>query len=189
MLCFSLLALVLSYQTTTYMRYPYASLRCDCDSHLALGMATGRRGPNDANFQPFLAQATRRSRVQLLLTDAGYDSEAAHVFARQHCGMRTLIPATRRPTDRQTAARLLAKPDARAIQSPEVRPALAVETVNSMVKRSMDSSLRARHYHSQSREIVLRIITHNLVIIWRDKVFYRANFGTSRPRPVQFDQS
>ena len=48
------------------------------------------------------------------------------------------------------------------------------ETANSMVKRRLGSALRARGYWSQCREIVLRVITHNVMIVARVRVFYRA---------------
>ena len=48
-----------------------------------------------------------------------------------------------------------------------------VETVNSMIKRLQGSALRARKYWSQHREIVLRVLTHNIMIL-RRWVFYRA---------------
>jgi hypothetical protein len=47
------------------------------------------------------------------------------------------------------------------------------ETVNSMIKRRLGSALRARSEPSQAREIVLRAITHNVMIV-RLRVFYRA---------------
>jgi len=43
----------------------------------------------------------------------------------------------------------------------------------SMIKRLLGSALRARQYWSQSREIVLRVLTHNIMIL-RKWVFYRA---------------
>ena len=44
-----------------------------------------------------------------------------------------------------------------------------------MLKRIMRAALRARSYHSQTREIRLRILTHNLAILWRKYyVLYRA---------------
>jgi hypothetical protein len=43
-----------------------------------------------------------------------------------------------------------------------------------MVKRRLGSALRARSYWSQCREIILRVITHNVMIVVRVKVFYRA---------------
>ena len=40
-----------------------------------------------------------------------------------------------------------------------------VETVNSMIKRLLGSALRARIEANQFREIILRAITHNVMII------------------------
>jgi len=42
-----------------------------------------------------------------------------------------------------------------------------IETVFSMLKRDMGAALRARTYHSQNHEIRLRVLTHNLAILWR----------------------
>ena len=42
-----------------------------------------------------------------------------------------------------------------------------IETVNSMIKGLQGSALRARNYWTQQRAIVLRILTHNVMIIWR----------------------
>ena len=39
------------------------------------------------------------------------------------------------------------------------------ETVNSMVKRNLGSALRARTAGRRSRELLLRVITHNLMIL------------------------
>jgi hypothetical protein len=40
-----------------------------------------------------------------------------------------------------------------------------VETVMSMLKRNLGSALRARTYWSQCREIMLRLFTHNVMIV------------------------
>ncbi len=52
-----------------------------------------------------------------------------------------------------------------------------IETVNSMLKRLLGSALRARTYWSQCREISLRALTLNIMILLRicTKVFYRAS--------------
>ena len=42
-----------------------------------------------------------------------------------------------------------------------------IETVLSMFKRNLGSALRARTYHSQNREIRLRVLTHNLAVLRR----------------------
>lgn len=162
------------YQTTTYTRYPYANIVCDCRSHFILAVVTGRGPGSDIPyFQPALKQAAARISVATMLADAGYDSEAAHVFARDECGMRTLIPPIRgRPTKNRPSGRWR-RVMATRFNKNKYGQRWQIETVNSMLKRLIDSALRARQYWSQSREIVLRVLTHNIMILrWR--VFYRA---------------
>ena len=43
-----------------------------------------------------------------------------------------------------------------------------------MIKRRLGSALRERGYWSQCREIIFRAITHNVMIVARIRVFYRA---------------
>jgi transposase len=156
------------YQTTSYTRWPRANLVCDCDSHMILAVVTGRGpGPDDPHFQPTVAQATLRTKIGMILADAGYDSEAAHVFAREQCGARTLIPATRgRPTTKRLAGHWRQRMRTR-FDDQKYRQRWQIETVNSMIKRTLGSALRARTYWSQSREINLRALTHNIMILRR----------------------
>lgn len=163
------------YQTTTYTRYPYANLVCDCDSHFVLAVVTGRGpGPDDPYFRPALKQTIRRTSVEMLLADAGFDSEAAHEFARDECGMRTLIPPTRgRPVKRGRIRGRWRGVMAKRFDKKKYGQRWQVETVVSMIKRLLGSALRARKYWTQSREIILRVLTHNIMIL-RYWVFYRA---------------
>ena len=154
------------YQTTRYTRWPAASLACDCASHLVLSVVTGRGpGPDDPYFRPVLKQAARRASLRLVVADAGYDSEGAHVFAREQCQVRTLIPATRgRPTTKRLRGYWRNQMRLR-FNHQKYGQRWQAETVNSMIKRLLGSSLRARSYWSQSREINLRVLTHNIMIL------------------------
>jgi len=49
-----------------------------------------------------------------------------------------------------------------------------IETVHSMIKRVLGAALRARSYWSQSREIILKALTLNVMILRCEKVFDRA---------------
>ena len=50
-----------------------------------------------------------------------------------------------------------------------------VETVFSMIKRNQGEALRARTYWAQNREMMLKILTHNIAIILIvNELFYRA---------------
>jgi len=155
------------FQTTTYTRYPYAAIACDCASHMVLAVVLGRGpGPDDPYFQPAIRQIARRAKVDTVLADAGFDSEAAHVFARDEHGMRTVIPPTRgRPTAKLPVGRWR-RLMATRFNRKKYDQRWQVETVNSMLKRLLDSALRARHYWSQWREMFLRILTHNVMILW-----------------------
>jgi hypothetical protein len=163
------------YQTTTYTRYPYAAIACDCASHLVLAVVPGRGpGPDDPYFRPALRQTARRVKVGTMLADAGFDSEGAHVYAREEHGMRTLIPPTRgRPTKKLPSGRWR-RVMATRFNKQKYGQRWQVETVNSMIKRLLDSALRARHYWSQWREIILRVLTHNIMILGRKQGFLQS---------------
>jgi hypothetical protein len=162
------------FQTTKYTRYPYAGIVCDCASHFVLAVVTGRGPGFDLKFfAPALLQTTGRTSVETLLADAGFDSERAHCLAREEHGLRTLIPPTRgRPTHKLPRGRWR-RLMATRFDRRKYGQRWQIETVNSMLKRLLGSALRARTYWSQNREIVLRVLTHNIMIL-RIKVFYRA---------------
>jgi hypothetical protein len=155
------------YQTTTYTRYPYANIVCACRSHFVLAIVTGRGpGPDDPYYEPALRQTAGRIRVATLLADAGFDSERAHVFARKECGIRAIIPATRgRPTTKPLRGYWRNKMKKR-FPKRKYGQRWQIETVNSMIKRTLGAALRARTYWSQSREIVLKALTLNVMILW-----------------------
>jgi hypothetical protein len=158
-----------------YHRFPKAGILCDCASHIILAVVPGRGpGPDILHFRQALDQARARVRIKAMAADAGYDSEASHSYARNECGVRTLIPALiGRPTSkppsgywrRQMAARLHITRYGQRWQA---------ETVNSMLKRLLGAALRARTYWSQCREITLRALTLNLMIVALIELFYRA---------------
>jgi hypothetical protein len=167
-----------TWQNITYRYFPKAGILCDCQSHLILAVVPGRGPRSDIqHFRTALDQALRRVRIATLTADAGYDSEASHTYAREQRGVRTLIPPRiGRPTEkppsgywrRQMAAHLGHSRYGQRWQ---------VETVNSMLKRLLGAALRARRYWTQHREIFLRTLTLNIMILWWIKVFYRADLS------------
>jgi hypothetical protein len=54
------------------------------------------------------------------------------------------------------------------------RDRVQVETVISMVKRRLEAFVRARNGWSQRRELRLKVLTHNVMILLRVEVFYTA---------------
>jgi transposase len=154
------------YQTTTYRRYPKLGSVCDCDSHIILSVVTSRGpSPDCLHYQEALVDALGRIRINVLLADAGYDSEQAHVFARKEHGVRTIIPCKKgRPTHKLPSGhyrRLMSQRFDKELYGQRWQ----VETVFSMMKRNLGSALRARRYWSQRRESMLRAIAHNVAIL------------------------
>jgi hypothetical protein len=155
-------------QETTYSQYPKVVLVTDCQSHLVLAAVPGRGPGSDLQqFEAALKDAAGRARIGTLLADADYDAEWVHEQARETYGIRTIIPPERgRPSEKPPAGRWrrwmrqqFGRLKARYGQRWQT------ETVNSMIKRRLGSALRARTYWSQCREIILRVITHNVMIV------------------------
>jgi hypothetical protein len=164
-----------TWHSLTYRRFPKVGILCDCASHMILAAVPGRGpAPDILHFREALDQARRRVRIVTLAADAGYDSEASHEYARQTHEIRSLIPPLiGRRTDKPPKGYWRRQMKAR-LHNTRYSSRWQVETVNSMIKRLMDSALRARKYWTQCRELVLRALTLNVMILRRRQVFYRA---------------
>ena len=162
-------------QETTYSKYPKVVLVTDCQTHLVLAAVPGRGPSSDlVLFEAALKQAVGRARIGTLLADADFDGEWVHEHVRSY-GIRTLIPPERgRPSDKPPAGKWRRRMKQR-FDKTKYGQRWQTETVNSMIKRRLGSALRARSYWSQCREIILRVITHNVMIVIRVRVFYRAD--------------
>src|SRR5689334_1729840 len=165
-------------QETTYSKYPKVVLVTDCTTHLVLAAAAGRGPASDlVLFRTALREAVSRARIGTLLADADFDGEWVHEHVRSF-GIRTLIPPERgRPSAKLPAGRWRRRMRQR-FDKKKYGQRWQTETVNSMIKRRLGSALRARGYWSQCREIILRVITHNVMIVIRVRVFYRATYAT-----------
>lgn len=166
------------WQRTTYQRFPKAGVLCDTQTHLVLAVVPERGpGPDGPHFERALIEAQRRVRIAALAADAGYDGEHHHRFAREQHGVRSLIPPLiGRPTKKPPSGYWRRQMKSR-LHLTRYTQRWQVETVNSMLKRLLGSALRARSYWSQCREILLRAITLNLMILKRRKGFYRADMN------------
>ena len=175
------------YLTTTYTQFlPYANMVCPCRSHFVLAIVTGRGpGPDDPYYEPALRQAVSRIRVATLLADAGFDSERAQRVARQACGIRAIIPATRgQPTKRlrgywRNKMKQRFPPNVSTVSDGKSKQC----TVSS-------SACSAPHCEpaatwSQSREIILKALTLNVMILRCREVFENQSFrvGWQGARP------
>lgn len=151
---------------TTYRHFPKIGVVADCRSHLVLALVHDRGpSPDVRHFRRALDQAHQRLNLTTLLADAGYDSEASHVYARERCGVRSLIPAKiGRATSKPPRGRYRRLMKSR-IHNTRYNQRVQVETTISMLKRLLGSALRARKHSQQRREASLKAITLNIMIL------------------------
>jgi len=157
-------------QARIVKRLPKLSLAVHAASHVILAARTSTgTGADHPHLFPLLEKAAARMPIRIALADAGYDSEPNHLAARQELGVRTLIPATigrpgKNPLKgyyrRQMRRRLKAGPDKRCYKQ-----RWQVETVNSMIKRNLGSACRARSTVGRKKDMLLRTVTHNIMIL------------------------
>jgi hypothetical protein len=147
-------------------RYPKAGIVCDTESHLILAVIPDQGpGSDQRHYREALDQARANIAIDTLAADAGYDSEASHTYARTVHNMKTLIPPTiGRPTTKPPSGYWRRQMKAR-LHLTRYPQRWQIETVNSMLKRLLGSALRARQYWSRCREILLRALTLNVMIL------------------------
>jgi len=167
-------------EETHYRRWPKLGLACDCSNHLILSAITGRGPGVDVNqFERILAPAVERRCIDYVLADAGYDSESNHRFARERHHILSIIPPNHgRPTLNSKPFKGTYRELMRTEFDKEVYgQRWQVETVISMIKRNQGDELRARCYWSQNREMLLKVLTHNIAVILLllYELFYRAD--------------
>lgn len=149
---------------------PKLGLGVDTASHFILSLKTRTGMGSDApDFDQLLFDGWRRGRVKVVVADAGYDSEANHQIARQDMGVRSIIPArVGRPTSKEPVGywrRQMKRRFKRKADKKDYGQRWQSETVNSMVKRNMGSSLRARTPQGREMELKLRALTHNIMLL------------------------
>ncbi|UFN51776.1 transposase (plasmid) [Roseomonas sp. OT10] len=154
-------------------------------SHLIIGAVTGVGPSQDSpNFAPALRQATALVTLSMVLADAGYDAEHNHRLCRDELGIgRSIIALNRRNTGRRWPKtpyrRTLHKHFPRVLYHQRWH----IESGFSQHKRRLGSALTARGNQAQRRELILRVLTHNLMILRsRPGRFQQSSFGTEAPR-------
>ena len=142
----------------------------DTRTHVCLAAVVNRGPyPDDREFRAVVRQAHQRRPLRVLLGDAGYDAEKNHRFLERRNVLGVIPPRKGRPP--RAGRRHQAGGFHRRFWHehwPKVRwlygKRWAVETHFSMVKRLLDSAVRARRPWQIDAEAHLKEITLNLMI-------------------------
>jgi hypothetical protein len=149
--------------------YPQLTLVVHTGSHLIAGAVPGwGPAPDCPTLAPAMRQAVARVPFEAVAADAGYDAEANPRLCREECGMNaTAIALNHRrarhrwpPTPYRRAMR-------RAFPCALYGERQQVESVIARIKRRLGAALTARRRTTQMAEQVLRVLTHNLLLLHR----------------------
>lgn len=154
------------YQTTTYKRFPKLALGCDCESHIITGLLTSKGPSVDViHFKKLLLQSHNNFPIETITADAGYDSESNHEYAREKLGIESIInPKAGRPTTKLPSGKYR-REMVKNFDNQKYGQRWQSETVMSMLKRNLSESILAKKYWSQCREMALKVLTHNIMIV------------------------
>jgi hypothetical protein len=147
--------------------WPKLTAVVDSGSHLIAGAVPGVGPSQDSpDFAPAVRQAAELVAFDTVLADAGYDAEHDHRLCREDLGVRqVVIPLNPRNTgDRWPAAPYRR---ARRLDFPDrtCRQRWHAGSAFSQHERRLGSALTARAAAAQQRELVLRVLTHDLALI------------------------
>ena len=164
-----------STRSDTTRSLPKLAIGISTASHLVLSIWTGTgAGADHPHFEPVVFNAWRRvpDKTFTVVADAGYDSEQLHCLARQDMGLKTLIPPRigRPRKDGGPPGGMWRESMVKLMETKESRKACGysrrgqVETTNSMIKRNQGSALAGKTSASRQRDMILRVITHNVMV-------------------------
>ena len=152
-----------------YRTYPKMTIVADNETHLLLSAVVDEGPkPDQIEFRQAVTEAYARTPFKALLADAAYDSEANHRLCREEIGVESIIPA-RRSHNSKAPQQRPRTPYRRKMREefPKERygQRWQVESAISQFKRRLGSTLSARNESARAGQIMLMILTFNLMLI------------------------
>jgi hypothetical protein len=147
----------------------------ETSSHVFLSAHVSKGPSQDSTqFKPAVRAAAARCDIDTLLGDSGYDAEHNHAHARERLKVRSTVIALNRRRwgrrwpktryRRQMVRRFRRRPRRRRYRR-VYGQRWQSESGWSRNKRLLGSALRARKWANQKNEILLRVVTHNLMLL------------------------
>jgi transposase len=122
-------------------------------------LTTPGPGPDFDQLVPAMSKTTDFE-IATVIGDKGYDSEANRRFVRE-LGAEAHIPVRRAQAHAVQQHGLLRRRQLAVFDHALYRRRALVETVNSVIKRTMSSATLARRERTQYAELALRAAAHN----------------------------
>lgn len=155
-------------------RWPKLTAVIDTRTHRFLAARVTRGPRQDApQLLPVVRQAVKHTRIDTVLADAGYDSEANHATCRERLGVRATVIALnwrgsrtwpKAKYRRQMVKRFRKKPAGSRHHRVYGQRAQA-ESAFSRNKRRLGASVSAVRWVNQKTEILLKVFAHNVMLL------------------------
>ena len=147
-------------------RWPKLTLVDDAHTHLiAGGVVSWGPSQDSPQFPAAIRQSTRHAQWDRIIADTAYDAEHNHQLCRDQLAIRsTVIPLNPRRQRDWPKTRYRRQRPRRCFHR-VYRQRWQVESAISRHKRRLGPALRARSWLPQKRECLLRVLTHNLMIL------------------------
>jgi hypothetical protein len=152
-----------------YRRYPKMTVVSHHRTYLIAALQV-RYGPcNDApDFVPAVAQASKHLPIHRLFGDGAYDAELHHRFCRETLGIRsTVIPINPRGVRNPRPKTRYRRQMYDHFPSRSYGRRWHAESTISQHKRRLGPALRSRTKGTREAECMMRIVTHDLMILRR----------------------
>lgn len=151
---------------STHATWPKLTAVFHASSQLIAGAVVGLGPSQDSpDFTPAMRQAAGNLRPVRVLADKGYDAEHNHALCRRELGIRsTAIPINRRNAKGPPLGHYRRMMHDR-FPLRQYRQRAQAESGFSRHKRRLGSALTARSQATQHNELLLRTLTHNLMIL------------------------
>lgn len=136
-------------------------------SHLLLGAVTGTGPTQDSpDFTPAMRQAVALLALDTVVADAAYDAEHHHRLCREELGLRqSIVPLNARNSGRRWPRTPYRRALRHRFPHATYHQRWHAESGFSRHKRRLGSALTSRGTPAHRRELILRVLTHNLMIL------------------------
>jgi hypothetical protein len=150
-----------------YRRWIKLTLVCEHQTHLIASAVVNLGPTNDAShFCEAIEQASAHLRLKSLSADGAYDSESFHALCREQLGTeRTAIPINARGYEGPVKSGQYRLEMQDNFPRKLFRQRWQIESTFSQFKRLLGDALTATTHDGRVREVLLRVVTHNLTIL------------------------
>jgi hypothetical protein len=156
-------------------RWPKLTAVVDTATHFFLA-AVASTGPSQDSpqFAPAVRRAAARLPLSRVLADAGYDAEHNHALCREALGIRrTVIKLNPRGTGRRWPRTRYRRQMKRGWCNRLYGQRWQAESDFSRHKRRLGPALTARRPLARRREVLLRVLTHDLMLLPRGRAAFQ----------------